>query len=176
MDPDETTSHSPVTAIFTQLQSLELHLTEWTCPISPHVSLKLLAESYRSSTLIYLYRVIRRALPPNETAGNASKCASQVTNIVEHIEQMPKRSLPEFTLLFPLFLAGGEVAQEEHIQSIQCRMRDMIESRGFQNVHVALSVLERLWRLKSVRNIMNSSTEVDWIDIVEQESTSLSLS
>lgn len=52
----------------------------------------------------------------------------------------------------------------------------MIESRGFRNVHVALSVLEKLWRLRSVRKGVDSSTDVDWIDIVEQEGISLSLS
>ena len=71
---------------------------------------------------------------------------------------MPKRSLPECTLLFPLFLAGGEATQEEHIQSIQCRMHDMIESRGFRNVHVALAVLEKLWQLKSVRKGLDDAT------------------
>lgn len=181
MTCDETTvSNSSISTILTELQSLELRLTEWTCPVSPHVSLRLLAESYRSSTLIYLYRVIRRALPPSKLAENSSKATSQVTNIVVHIEQMPKRSLPECTLLFPLFLAGGEATQEEHIQSIQCRMRDMIESRGFRNVHVALSVLEKLWRLRSVRKGVDDVTgcgrEVDWIDIVQQEDISLSLS
>jgi len=121
---------------------------------------------------------MRRALPsPSEQTDQlSSKITLQVAKIVEHIEQMPKRSLPECTLLSPLFLAGGEATQEEHIRSIQHRMRDMIESRGFRNVHVALSVLEKLWRLRSVRKEVNSSTEVDWIDIVEQEGISLSLS
>lgn len=178
MASDKTTTSHFISAILTQLQSLELRLTEWTCPMSPHVSLRLLAESYRSSSLVYLYRAMRRALPsPSEQTDQlSSKITLQVAKIVEHIEQMPKRSLPECTLLFPLFLAGGEATQEEHIRSIQHRMRDMIESRGFRNVHVALSVLEKLWRLRSVRKEVNSSTEVDWIDIVEQEGISLSLS
>lgn len=91
---ETTTSHSSVSAILTQLQPLELRLTEWKCPMSPHVSLKLLAESYRSSTLIYLYRVILRALPPSKIAHNSSKAACQVANIVEHIGKMPNAACP----------------------------------------------------------------------------------
>lgn len=157
------------------LLSLESRLQQWTCPQSADMSLRLLADSYRSSALIFLYRVMRRQLP-SDTEELSDKASIQVAAVVSNIEQMPTRSLPECTLLFPLFLAGGEATAESHIRSIRYRMLDMIDSRGFRNVEVALSVLEKLWRLRIARKTANSSAQIDWLDIVRQDGISLSLS
>lgn len=164
-------SPDPLTSLF----ALESRLLHWSCPQSPDVSLKLLAESYRGSALIYLYRVLRHSSPMEEEE-LSSKVLNQVAAVVSCIEQMPTRSLPECTLLFPLFLAGGEATTESHMKSIRHRMLDMIDSRGFKNVEVALTVLEKLWRLKIARRAANSSARVDWLDIVRQDGISLALS
>lgn len=161
--------------ILTRFLSLEARLTRWVCPPSTDLSLRLLAESYRSSALIHLYRSMRRAFPVWQDE-LSSKALSQVAVIVGCIEQMPTRSLPECTLLFPLFLAGGEATDELHIKCIRNRMLDMIDSRGFRNVAVALSVLEKLWRLRIARKTALASVRVDWLDIVQQEGIHLSLS
>ncbi|KAJ5223074.1 transcriptional regulator family: Fungal Specific TF [Penicillium citrinum] len=159
----------------TRFQSLESHLNQWVCPPSTDTSLRLLAETYRSSALIHLYRTQRRAFP-SQVEDLSLKATAQAASIVETIEQMPTRSLPECTLLFPIFLAGGEATAESHIKVIRDRMLDMIESRGFRNVGVALSVLEKLWRLKIARKSAGSPVRVDWLDIVQQDGVELSLS
>ena len=120
---------------------LESRLKEWACPHSTDTSLRLLAEAYRSSALLYLYRV-QRQLFGDDSNELALKAMAQATAAMENIEQMPPRSLPECTLLFPLFIAGGESTTESHIQVIRSKMLDIIESLGFRNVEVALSV----WR------------------------------
>lgn len=176
VDPDMrpgASAQSP--EIMTRFLSLEARLTQWACPPSTDLSLRLLAESYRSSAFIHLYRVMRRAFPGQQDE-LSSKITAQVAAIVGYIEQMPTRSLPECTLLFPLFLAGGEATKESHIKCIRHRMLDMIESRGFRNVEVALSVLEKLWRLRIARKKADASVRVDWLDIVQQEGINLSLS
>ncbi|KAJ5618760.1 hypothetical protein N7510_002744 [Penicillium lagena] len=154
---------------------LESRLTQWACPPSTDLSLRLLAKSYRCSALIHLYRVMRRAFTHHQEE-LSSKIATQVAATVGIIEQMPTRSLPECTLLFPLFLAGGEAILDSHIKSIRHRMLSMIESRGFRNVEVALSVLEKLWRLRIARKAADPSVRVDWLDIVQQDGINLSLS
>ncbi|KAJ5140970.1 hypothetical protein N7448_004378 [Penicillium atrosanguineum] len=159
----------------TRFLSLEARLVRWTCPPSADLSLRLLGETYRYSALIHLYRVMRRAFPGRQDEFS-SKAGFQVASIVGYVEQMPTRSLPECTLLFPLFLAGGEATDESHIKCIRNRMIDMIESRGFRNVEVALSVLEKLWRLRIARKTAGASLRVDWLNIVQQEGISLSLS
>lgn len=164
-----------ISELTTNLASLESRLIGWTCPSSSDMSLRLLAESYRSSALIHLYRAMRRECRDRQ-AELLAKITDQVEVIVSSVEQMPMRCLPECTLLFPLFLAGGEATQESHINSIRNRMLDMIQSRGFRNVEVALSVLEKLWRLKIVRQPAETSTRIDWLDIVRQDGIDLSLS
>ncbi|CAI7578012.1 unnamed protein product [Penicillium manginii] len=161
--------------IMTRFMSLEARLNLWACPASTDTSLRLLAETYRSSAFIHLYRSQRRAFP-HQAVELSKKAMEQAAAIVESIEQMPTRSLPECTLLFPIFLAGGESTDESHIKSIRDRMLDMIESRGFRNVQVALSVLEKLWRLRIARKSSSSSVRVDWLDIVQQDGIELSLS
>ncbi|KAK6831753.1 hypothetical protein RU639_002546 [Aspergillus parasiticus] len=155
-----------------KLLSLEARLKDWTCPPSADTSLRQLAESYRGSALIYLYRVMRRAFPCK-----ATNCHPRPLHrsIVDSISQIPTRSLLECTLLFPLFLAGGEATAESHMEYIRHRMLDIIELRGFRNVEVALSVLERLWRLRIARRTTMKSIQVDWPDIVRQNGIELSL-
>ncbi|KAH8423032.1 fungal specific transcription factor domain-containing protein [Aspergillus melleus] len=160
--------------IAVKLVALEMRLKQWTCPPSEDMALRLLAESYRSSALIFLYRVMRRGNLGNEDE-LSSKAAAQVASTVDSIERMPIRSLAECTLLFPLFLAGGEATEESHIKTIRTRMLDMIDSRSFRNVEVALSVLEKLWRLRMARK-STTSVRVDWLDIIRREGINLSLS
>ncbi|CAG7991928.1 unnamed protein product [Penicillium salamii] len=170
------TRSSSMSEIASTFSSLELRLREWVCPPSNDESLILFTESYRSSALLYLYRVVRRGLPGLEE-GLSPKTAHEVATVVANINKMPTRSLPECTLLFPLFLAGGEASEESHIKSIRHKMLDMIESRGFRNVEVALSVLEKLWRLNLERKATRATKgPVDWLDIVLQDGVLLSLS
>lgn len=175
LDMDDVQDEFARSEISTRFSLLESRLNQWVCPPSTDTSLKLLAESYRRSALIHLYRTQRRAFPlQGDTI--SSKATAQAAAIVESIEQMPTRSLPECTLLFPIFLAGGEAIAESHLKIIRNRMLDMIESRGFRNVEVALSVLEKLWRLRIARRSAGSSVRIDWLDIVQRDRIELSLS
>ncbi|KAJ5511064.1 transcriptional regulator family: Fungal Specific TF [Penicillium expansum] len=161
--------------LVSEFVSLEARLAEWKCPLSADMSLTLLAESYRSSAMINLYRVIRWACPERQDELLA-KTTSQVAAIVSSVAQMPARSLPECALLFPLFLAGGEATLESHIESIRKRMLDMINSRASRNVEVALSVLEELWLIKMLPESPELSVQIDWLDIVRRDGIYLSLS
>ena len=161
--------------MMSEFSSLEARLIGWKCPLSADMSLGLLAESYRSSAIIHLYRVMRWACPERQDELLAMT-TSQVAAVVSSVSQMPTRSLPECALLFPLFLAGGEATLESHIQSIRKRMLDMINSRAFRNVEVALSVLEKLWRMRMVGESAEPSVRIDWLDVVRQDGIYLSLS
>ncbi|KAE8139382.1 fungal-specific transcription factor domain-containing protein [Aspergillus pseudotamarii] len=157
-----------------RMLSLKTRLKDRTCPPSPDPSPRQLAESYRSSALIYLYRVMRRAFPMQRDE-LSSKATIQVASVVDSISQIPPRSLPECTLLFPPFLAGGEATAESHMESLRHRMLDIIESRGFKNVEVALSVLEKLWRLRITGRTTMEAVRVGWLDIVQQNGIELPL-
>lgn len=121
--------------------ALEKQLTHWFCSPSDDDGLVLLAESYRSSALIYLFQSIQRHIPQH-AANMPSKINDQVSKIIEDIRQMPERYLPECTLLFPLFIAGAEESEQEQIMCVKEKMESVIKSRLLKNVEVALSLLE----------------------------------
>ncbi|KAF2089140.1 hypothetical protein K490DRAFT_37955 [Saccharata proteae CBS 121410] len=152
---------------------LETQLLEWECRDSQDKHLMAMAESYRAGALIHLYRVIRRHLP-DLTATLARKISGPVKTIIESVEQMPMRCLPECTLLFPLFLAGGETESQEYIRIIRQRMLDIVNYRHFHNVEVALAVLDELWRLRG-GSPTGSPRRVDWTDVLQRRNWKLAL-
>lgn len=156
-------------------QQLENELQEWTPPECQDIHLKAMAETYRSAALIHLYRVLRRHLP-DLTPALDRKLATPVRSIVEAVEKMPVRCLPETTLLFPLFMAGGETNNADQIRIIRQRMLDIVNYRHFHNVEVALTVLDELWRLRAGNTTPgNGQKRVDWIDVLARRRWRLAL-
>jgi transcriptional activator protein UGA3 len=84
-----------------------------------------LAQAYRNAAMIHLYRTIRRHRP-DFTSAVSKKISAQVTEIVKRILNMPARCLVESSLLFLLFMAGGEANDPYNIQIIRHRMLDII--------------------------------------------------
>ncbi|KAJ4856894.1 fungal specific transcription factor domain-containing protein [Trichoderma breve] len=155
--------------------SIEFELQDWKCPESNSRCLVNLAEAYRSSALIHLYRVMRRRILGSSTELEG-KIASQVTSIVYQLEQMPLGCLPECTSLFPLFMAGGETRSKSTMQFIRERLQHIATYRHFQNAASALSVLEELWlQHTSITGTMNSHL-LDWLDIIRRRHWELALS
>ena len=154
---------------------IETQLKSWTCTPSADVSLVSLAGAYRSAALIYLYRTMRRQCPSMRSALEHN-IAEEVTCIVEKSAEMPLRCLPECTLLFPLFMAGGEAESEDQIHTIRQRMRKMVEFRRFLNVQIALTVLEELWSLNGETAAGVGKPRKDWLDVLDRRKWRLTLS
>ncbi|KAK0640484.1 hypothetical protein DIS24_g9310 [Lasiodiplodia hormozganensis] len=172
----ETNGQSQARSDFSsRAQRLEIELQEWTPPDCQDIHLKAMAETYRNAALIHLYRVLRRHLP-DLTPALDRKLAAPVQGIVEAVEKMPVRCLPETTLLFPLFMAGGETNQADQIRIIRQRMVDIINYRHFHNVEVALTVLDELWRLRAGNTTPgNGQRRVDWVDVLARRRWRLAL-
>ncbi|KAF4311594.1 C6 transcription factor [Botryosphaeria dothidea] len=172
----ETNGRSQTRSDFSsRAQQLENELQEWTPPECQDIHLKAMAETYRSAALIHLYRVLRRHLP-DLTPALDRKLATPVKSIVEAVEKMPVRCLPETTLLFPLFMAGGETNNADQIRIIRQRMLDIVNYRHFHNVEVALTVLDELWRLRAGNTTPgNGQKRVDWIDVLARRRWRLAL-
>lgn len=68
--------------------TLEKRLTHWVCSPFDDDGLVLLAESYRSSALIYLFQCIQLHIPQH-AANIPSKISHQVNKIVDNTMQMP---------------------------------------------------------------------------------------
>ena len=154
---------------------IESDLQNWKCTESTDSCLISLAETYRSAALIHLYRVIRRHIP--ETFININrKIARQVGAIIQHVANMPLKCLPECTLLFPLFMAGGETTSKLEIQSIRERLQHIATYRHFRNATSALSVLEELWLQHTGFTGLIAGEPLDWSDILRRRNWKLALS
>ncbi|CAH0047205.1 unnamed protein product [Clonostachys solani] len=165
-----------VASFSSRAQVIEDELREWKCPslgFSP--PLVSLAQTYRSAARIHLYRTIRAHVPDAAEHVHA-KIQSQVKSIVEAVGNIPEGCLPECTLLFPVFMAGGDAEDSDDIWVIRNKLESMNRWRCFRNVEAALDVLDELWRLNATRAGGETGDRVDWLDVVKRRGWKLAIS
>ena len=149
-------------------QTIELYLQEWTNPSPESESaLAMLGEAYRHAALIYLYWVLRRHYAVYSAEAIQPKMLTSVRAICNAARSMPLGSLAECTMLFPLFMAGGEAEDDADIQIIRQRLLSMNQWRKFRNVEACLRVLDEVWRLRSAGTRRTDLAKVDWLDIAQ---------
>ncbi|TFB03263.1 Transcriptional activator protein UGA3 [Trichoderma ghanense] len=149
-------------------------LRDWKCPAyTANAPLALLSETYRSASLIYLDRVVRQHFPQRAAEILPEGIWAYVESVCDVAQKVPEGSLAECSLLFPLFIAGGEAKDASHIESISNRLYSMNRWRRFRNVNACREVLEEVWRK---RGESKGSGRVDWRDIVRQRGWQLALS
>ena len=165
-----------------QLNKIETDLVNWTCPPADDISLVQLAETYRNAALIHLYRVSRAHNIEYQEMLQV-KISNQVKATILAVQQMPAECLPECTLLFPLFMAGGEASTDEQTAFIRKRLNDMERFRRFENVAKALDILEELWRTNDIIIKIEAepgqslpARKKDWLDILAQRNWKLAIS
>ena len=154
---------------------IETALLQWQPAEAQDRSLVYLAASYRSAALIHLYRTLRRHREHVTSALN-DKIAREVKNIIEHVNKMPIRCLPECTVLFPLFMAGGETSVDFEAQAIRECMQEMVRYRQFENVRIALEVLEEVWDVRSRTLPIDPTRPYDWLYALGRRGWKLALS
>ncbi|EFY88799.1 C6 transcription factor OefC [Metarhizium acridum CQMa 102] len=152
-------------------------LREWQCPAaSTDTPLTSLSETYRSAGLIYLNRVVRKYLPQHATDVLPEGIRVYVDSVCEVAEKVPGGSLAECSLLFPLFMAGGEAEEATHMERIRSRLCTMNKWRRFRNVDACREVLEEVWEQREEWRRGMRRDKVDWRDVVEQRGWQLALS
>ncbi|ETS81094.1 hypothetical protein PFICI_06096 [Pestalotiopsis fici W106-1] len=156
-------------------RAIENELLDWKYP-SQYCgsSLAQLAETYRDAALLHLYRTLRRHLAAYATVLN-QKIRRHVESICAKVRDMPTGCLPECTLLFPLFMAGGEAEELAHIAVIREKMRVINENRRFRNIEVCLQILDELWRLRIAGAGNESGNRVDWLDVIQLKGYKLAI-
>ncbi|TDZ53983.1 hypothetical protein CTRI78_v006670 [Colletotrichum trifolii] len=155
---------------------VEHELQNWHCRADASDQLAALAHAFRSAVLIFLYRLVRTRLEEEgpsashdwvSTVGGwdilPTKIRTQVSNILRHVDDIPVGSHAESAILFPMFLAGGEATEEEHIDLVRVRLQKTLEKRRFQNIALSLDTLEDLWR----RRRELDGVRVDWTDVLD---------
>jgi len=163
-------------------------LHAWRCDTSAKPELAAVAYAYRSAALIHVYRRIRGLLRLGQSMNHSIHTEEfmddtissisaglkyQANQILAHVAKIPLNDIPESALLFPLFMAGGEVDPTEtsQLDMIRMRLRMILEKRHFINVLSALEVLEELWELKRVHSdqMHDPETVADWEDILKSQ-------
>lgn len=156
-------------------RAIETELQGWQCPTAYLGSqLEQLANCYRSAGLLHLYRTLRKHTTGYDDVLR-DKIYQNVDTICAVTEQMPHGCLAECTLLFPLFLAGGEAKGTEQIKVIRERLLTLNRWRHFHNVETCLSVLDELWRLRASEARTRDSHPPDWSDVVKARGYTLSI-
>ena len=163
-----------------QLQSayvdIEDELIRWHCHPDASPGLAALAYAYRAATLIVLYRLVRSRIKSSRDAALdywgpeadametiEAKIQAQVADTLNHVSQIPVGSSPEGALLFPVFIAGGESVEQDHIDMVRSRLRLMAGKRQFRNLLHAREILEDLWDLRK----MGPGVNADWTQILD---------
>ncbi|KAK1846408.1 C6 transcription factor [Colletotrichum chrysophilum] len=98
-----------------------------------------------------------------------TKAPSLAQGIIERLRKIPHKSLVESSLLFPLFICGGEISHPGDIEAIRTKMKSIVVSRNLYNYDCALRVLEEVWQLRL------SKKEVDWRDVLDRRQWKLSI-
>ncbi|KAL7928175.1 fungal-specific transcription factor domain-containing protein [Trichoderma chlorosporum] len=168
--PLDCNHHTPLQ----RAHNIAIGLREWNCPaFSSNTPLAFLSETYRSASLIYLDRVVRQYFPQRAAEILPEGIWVYVESVCDISQKVPEGSLAECSLLFPLFIAGGEADDSTHIERIRNRLYSMNKWRRFRNVNACREVLEDVWR---ERGRANETERVDWRDIVRQRGWQLALS
>ncbi|KAL6364412.1 hypothetical protein LRP88_01813 [Fusarium phalaenopsidis] len=105
-----------------------------------------------------------------------AKIKACVEAIVKLSREVSEGCLVECTLLFPLFMAGGEAHEMSEIEAIREKLGDMIRWRKFRNVEACLEILDEVWRRRADGSRRSDQGHVDWADIVKHRGWNLSIS
>ena len=127
--------------------AIENGIQTWTyeSPFSSGVDLPValdliaLAESYRLSALIQLYRNSKAH------ADLVPGCASRA---MEFIMRIPPGSPAESSLLYPIFMAGAELENDVAIDRLTKRLKDISDRNRYENIDAVQKVLKEVWRPK----------------------------
>ncbi|KAF6836756.1 hypothetical protein CPLU01_03550 [Colletotrichum plurivorum] len=156
-------------------RAIESDTLQWTCPSASDSPLGQLGETYRHAALIHLYRTILRHVPDYSEVLK-SKIQTSVLAICDLTSRMPEGCLAECTLVFPLFMAGGEAHETCQTEKIRGKLDVISKWRRFRNIEACLSVLEEVWRLRALGSRSGGHGRVDWLDVVKRRGWKLALS
>ncbi|KAF5571512.1 hypothetical protein FPHYL_258 [Fusarium phyllophilum] len=130
--------------------SIQHAIESWTCPARTPGTLQAAAYAYRGAALIYLHRKIRHQLEADTNFSVAcgmsmntlnGKLQAIVEDTLDIIGQVPENDVSESSLLFPLFIVGGEVERIEQMEFVRATLQVSYNKLRFRNISRALEVL-----------------------------------
>ncbi|KAJ5551155.1 hypothetical protein N7535_000902 [Penicillium sp. DV-2018c] len=108
-----------------------------------------LAQLYRQSTWVYLYRTIQPSRP-------SDKIAQVVDDGLSYLDQLPQDAGAFSIVLMPLFLLGCSAFLPEQRQRVTQGFENLKSYSNLRNIEPASKVVSRVWE------VMDANTEDSW--------------
>ena len=137
--------------------SIDSAIRVWEPSHEPHTPNWFLAQLYRQSTWVYLYRTIRPSRP-------SEKIACVVDDGLSYLDQLPNDAGAYSIVLMPLFLLGCSAFLPRQRDRIKQGFESLQSYSNLRNIQPAFKVVERVWE------VMDAKIEDswDWEKIIKQ--------
>lgn len=135
--------------ILSDAVSIDSAIRVWETSHVPNTANWSLAQLYRQSTWVYLYRTIRPSRP-------SDKIAQVVDDGLTYLDQLPQDAGAYSIVLMPLFLLGCSAFVPEQRERIQQGFNTLKAYSNLRNIEPALRVVERVWE------VMDTNIEESW--------------
>ncbi|KAJ5835142.1 hypothetical protein N7447_001168 [Penicillium robsamsonii] len=135
--------------------SVDMAIRTWETSHEPDTPNWCLAQLYRQSTWVYLYRTIRPSRP-------SDKIAQVVDDGLNYLDQLPQDASAFSIVLMPLFLLGCSAFLPEQRERITQGFENLKSYSNLRNIEPAFKVVSRVWEIMDTQ--MQNSW--DWEKII----------
>ncbi|OOF96653.1 hypothetical protein ASPCADRAFT_206839 [Aspergillus carbonarius ITEM 5010] len=129
--------------------SIDSAIRAWETSYAPNTPNYYLAQLYRQSTWVYLYRTIRPSRP-------SEKIAQVVDDGLSFLDQLPQDAGAYSIVLMPLFLLGCSAFVPRQRERIKKGFETLKAYSNLRNIEPAFKVVERVW------DVMDTKIEESW--------------
>ncbi|KAL3496927.1 fungal-specific transcription factor domain-containing protein [Aspergillus germanicus] len=135
--------------ILSDAVQIDSSIRTWETSHPPNTANFYLAQLYRQSTWVYLYRTIRPSRP-------SDKIAQVVDDGLEFLDSIPQDAGAFSIVLMPLFLLGCSAFLPRQRERIQKGFEALKAYSNLRNIEPAFKVVRRVWE------VMDTKTEDSW--------------
>ncbi|KAJ5601871.1 hypothetical protein N7510_011405 [Penicillium lagena] len=129
--------------------SIDTAIRTWETSHEPDTPNWFLAQLYRQSTWVYLYRTIRPSRP-------SDKISQVVDDGLSYLDQLPQDAGAFSIVLMPLFLLGCSAFIPEQRERVQKGFEALKAYSNLRNIDPAFKVVARVWE------VMDTKMEDSW--------------
>lgn len=142
--------------ILSDAVSIDSAIRVWETSHVPDTANWYLAQLYRQSTWVYLYRTIRPSRP-------SDKIAQVVDDGLAYLDQLPQDAGAYSIVLMPLFLLGCSAFVPHQRERIKNGFDTLKAYSNLRNIDQALLVVQRVWEVMDT----NIDESWDWEKIIK---------
>ncbi|KAL4888980.1 fungal-specific transcription factor domain-containing protein [Aspergillus ambiguus] len=135
--------------ILSEAVSIDSAIRVWETSHAANTPNWYLAQLYRQSTWVYLYRTIRPSRP-------SDKIAQVVDDGLSYLDQLPQDAGAYSIVLMPLFLLGCSAFLPRQRERIQQGFESLRHYSNLRNIQPAFKVVQKVWE------VMDTKMEDSW--------------